>query len=81
MDEIKKLLDESGLLPLKDSGLTIVSLYGVSEEKRTMASSNTAVTLANRIVGSKVFTLRNEVRYFIRFKHNKRSYRHICVDD
>lgn len=63
MDEIKKLLDTSGLSPLRDSGLTIVSLYGVSEEQRRTLPSITTVTLANRIAGSKAFTLRNEVSY------------------
>lgn len=62
MDEIKKLLERSGLLSLKDSGLTIVSIYGVSEEKKTNTSSDTALTLANRIVGKQAFAARNEVR-------------------
>jgi hypothetical protein len=61
MDEIKNLLDKSGLLSLKDAGLTIVSIYGVSEEKQNDALTVTAVTLANRIAGGKHFTLRNEV--------------------
>lgn len=61
MDEIKNLLDKSELLSLKDAGLTIVSLYGVSEEKRNGSIMVTAVTLANRIVGGKHFSSRNEV--------------------
>ncbi|KAG2237094.1 hypothetical protein INT48_004595 [Thamnidium elegans] len=61
MDEIKKLLDTSGLSSLRDSGLTIVSMYGVSEEQRRTSPSNTTVTLANRIADSKAFTLRNEL--------------------
>lgn len=78
MDEIKKLLDESGLLPLKDSGLTIISLYGVPEEKRTSTTSNIAVTLANRVVGTKAFTPRNEVN--LDLLHHKRSLILIHID-
>jgi hypothetical protein len=61
MDEINQLLEKSGLLSLKEAGLTIVSLYGVSESKRPVSRSNTIVTLANRIVGNTAFTTRNEV--------------------
>lgn len=62
MDEIKKLLDTSGLSSLRDSGLTIISLYGVSEEQRRTTPSNATITLANRIAGTTAFTLRNEVK-------------------
>ncbi|CAO3639163.1 unnamed protein product [Mucor hiemalis] len=60
MDEIKKLLHESGLFSLKESGLTVVSLYGVSEEKRIHSSSTTALSIANSIVGDKQFTFPDE---------------------
>lgn len=63
MDDIKQLLEKSGLLSLKESGLTIVSLYGVSEAKRPISRSNAIVTLANRIVGTTAFTSRNEVHF------------------
>ncbi|KAI8642019.1 hypothetical protein BD408DRAFT_417216 [Parasitella parasitica] len=56
MDDIKKLLDKTDLLSLKDTRLTIISLYGVSEARKP---SNT-VALANTIVGANVFTCRNE---------------------
>lgn len=64
MDEIKKLLHDSGLVSLKESGLTVVSLYGVSEEKkRTRSSATTATTalsIANTVVGNKQFTFPDE---------------------
>lgn len=65
MDEIKTLLHRSGLSTLKESGLTIVSLYGVSSEKRAgITSTVSTLTIANRIVGSNYFTARNEVRLY-----------------
>jgi len=57
MDDIKQLLDRTGLLSLKDAGLTIISLYGVSEAKQ----SSTIVNLANTIVGANVFAARHKV--------------------
>ncbi|CEP18493.1 hypothetical protein [Parasitella parasitica] len=56
MDDIKKLLDKTDLLSLKDTGLTIISLYGVSEAK----NPSRIASLANTIVGANVFTSRNE---------------------
>ncbi|KAG1076759.1 hypothetical protein G6F42_025305 [Rhizopus arrhizus] len=56
MDDIKQLLDRTGLLSLKDAGLTIISLYGVSEAKQ----SSTIVNLANTIVGANVFAARHK---------------------
>jgi hypothetical protein len=61
MDEINQLLEKSGLLSLKEAGLTIISLYGVSELKRPVSRSNTIVSLANRIIGTNAFTCRKEV--------------------
>ncbi|KAK4516767.1 uncharacterized protein ATC70_011745 [Mucor velutinosus] len=54
MDDIRKLLDRTGLLSLKDTGLTIISLYGVSEAKQSSSVAN----LANSIVGANVFAAR-----------------------
>ncbi|KAI9483418.1 MAG: hypothetical protein EXX96DRAFT_141612 [Benjaminiella poitrasii] len=60
MDDINKLLERSGLLALKEAGLTIVSLFGVSESRRSASSPNLVVTLANRIIGTDAFTSANE---------------------
>ncbi|GAN00747.1 hypothetical protein MAM1_0002d00169 [Mucor ambiguus] len=56
MDDIRKLLDKTGLSSLKDTGLTIISLYGVSEAKQ----SSTIVNLANTIAGANVFAARHQ---------------------
>lgn len=58
MDDIRKLLDTTGLSALKDTGLTIISLYGVSEAKQ----SSTIADLANTIAGANVFAARHQVR-------------------
>lgn len=61
MDEINKLLEKTGLSSIRDTGLTIISLYGVSDNKRTSTLSNSMVKIANKIVGSDVFTSSFEV--------------------
>lgn len=58
MDDIRKLLDRTGLSSLKDTGLTIISLYGVSEAKH----SSTIVQVANTVAGAHVFAARHQVR-------------------
>lgn len=52
MDDINKLLEQTGLSNIQHSGLTIVSLYGISDK----SSKLSPVILANRIVKSDVFS-------------------------
>lgn len=61
MDDINKLLDKTDLLSLKNTGLTIISLYGVSEARNSL----TIATLANTIVGANVFTSKHEVIFYL----------------
>lgn len=56
MDDINEILERTGLSTIPTSGLTIISLLGVSD-KSTQISP---VILANRIVGSNVFSHRKE---------------------
>ena len=52
MDEINTLLEKTDLESLRDAGLQVISIFGVSDAKRMF---NKALTLANRIVGASVF--------------------------
>ncbi|RCH79239.1 hypothetical protein CU097_003143, partial [Rhizopus azygosporus] len=56
MDDINTLLEQTGLSSIQSSGLAIISIFGVSDNT-TQASP---AILANRIVGSAVFSHRKE---------------------
>lgn len=78
MEEIKKLLHDSGLASLRDAGITIVSIFGNSGFRSLSAYAsgeltNIATTLANRIVGSSVFVSPNEVKLLVAESYSKQE--------
>ncbi|KAL9546355.1 hypothetical protein MBANPS3_006709 [Mucor bainieri] len=66
-------ISRTGLSSLKDTGLTIISLYGVSEAKQ----SSTIADVANTIAGAHVFAARHQLAEGIQFyldEHSKTIY-------